>query len=83
MTIGIGNAIVGGPIAVGKGWSHADTSLLTELRTDNLGLSQRAFARLAADYFTDRTFNGVYHQVRRLDLILNADTAEVVATEIA
>jgi len=84
MTIGIQNAIASQPheSTVGLNWGAITTAKLTELRIDNPNLSQREFARLAEGHFPGRTFNGVYHQVRRLDILLAAENAPVVATEI-
>ena len=70
------------PNVAGDTWIDADLALLTQIRTDNPNLSQRGFAREVLDNFPGRTFNGVYHKVRILDLALSAAMGDIVATEI-
>ena len=67
---------------IGTTWSDLDLANLTQIRTDNPNLSQRAFAAEVLDIFPGRTFNGVYHKVRILDLALSAAMGDIVATEI-
>lgn len=67
---------------VGEKWREKDLALLTQIRTDNPSLSQRGFARFVLCSFPGRTFNGVYHKVRILDLALAAAMGDIVATEI-
>ena len=70
------------PDDIGTNWIDKDLALLTQIRTDNPNLSQRGFAREVLGSFPGRTFNGVYHKVRILDLALSAAMGDIVATEI-
>lgn len=67
---------------IGSAWSDPDLANLTQIRTDNPNLSQRSFATEVLNIFPGRTFNGVYHKVRILDLALAAAMGDIVATEI-
>ena len=66
----------------GDSWLNSDLDLLSRIRIDNPGLSQRAFADLVLVNFPGRTFNGVYHKVRLIDAAVAAEGMEPVATEV-
>ncbi len=69
-------------LITGASWRTSDLDLLSRIRIDNPGLSQREFAALSQVNFPGRTFNGVYHKVRLIDAAIAAEGAESVATEV-
>ncbi len=69
-------------LITGDSWLTSDLDLLSRIRIDNPGLSQRAFADVVQGNFPGRTFNGVYHKVRLIDAVISAEGAEPVATEV-
>ena len=70
------------PSIVGTTWSAGDIHLLRVIRNDNTNESQRAFAALVLDDFPGRTYQGVYHQVRYIDMLTRLEDATTIAVEI-
>ncbi len=70
------------PTINGTNWEADAIHLLKMLRLDNSDQSQRQFTHEILADFPGRTYWGVYHQVRYVDLLIAADTAPVVAVEI-
>lgn len=75
------NTGIADPI-VGTNWNTADLTKLRAIRNDNADISQRAFATLVQADFPGRTYQGVYHQVRYVDLMTRLTGAPVAAVEI-
>ncbi len=84
----IPGALVNNPIQgdkgslIGKEWDGAAIKKLTLLRNDNADQSQRQFTHEVLADFPGRTYWGVYHQVRYVDMLIAAESAPIVAVEI-
>lgn len=75
------NTGIADPI-VGTNWDAADLTKLRAIRNDNADQSQRAFAHMVQADFPGRTYQGVYHQVRYIDMLTRLEDATTIAVEI-